>query len=190
MKSLHALHTGGEQTQALLDIYYRSAGPITTTLDNKRVPFLPVKPEEPGKNVYPPGLTNEVMDPFLNARPDLAAGLLDVRTVVRAASDENFSRDLDMLDRFPVLDGLHPGLRQRIEALQAGKDEAPWYALPYSVRWAPDIMEAYSLIHAAAEDVKLKTRTLPLTCPCVHATSSATTMKVVMLRGFVGVSVI
>jgi hypothetical protein len=156
LQALQALHTGGEHTQALLDIYYRSAGPITTTLDNKRVPFLPVKPEDPGKNVYPPGLTTALMDPFLKDRPDLAADLLDVRTVVRASNKENFQRDLGMLDRFSVLDGLHPGLRNHITALQAGRDKAQWYALPYSVRWAPEIMEAYHLIHAASEDLKLE----------------------------------
>ena len=55
---------------------------MTTTLDNKRVPFLPVTAEEPGT------------------------------------------------------------------------DDAAWYALPYSVRWAPDIMQAYSFVHAAAEDMR------------------------------------
>ncbi|MGB5292787.1 MAG: hypothetical protein WBN41_15195, partial [Lysobacterales bacterium] len=149
-----ALDTGSKHKTALLDIYYRSAGPVTTTLDNKRVPFLPVKPEEPGKNVYPHGLTNELLDPFLKARPELAADILNVRTVVRATTNENILRDLGMLERFPVLDDLHPGLRERIEALQAGTDNAQWYALPYSVRWAPEIMEAYHLIHAASEDVE------------------------------------
>ena len=156
LENLKTLHTGDKHTTALLDIYYRSAGPVTTTLDNKRVPFLPVKPEEPGKNVYPYGLTNELLDPFLKARPELAADILNVRTVVRAATNENIRRDLGMLERFPVLDDLHPGLRERIEALQAGTDNAQWYALPYSVRWAPEIMEAYHLIHAASEDVKIE----------------------------------
>ncbi len=154
LENLKALDTGDKHTTALLDIYYRSAGPVTTTLDNKRVPFLPVKPEEPGKNVYPHGLTNELLDPFLKARPELAADILNVRTVVRATTNENILRDLGMLERFPVLDDLHPGLRERIEALQAGTDNAQWYALPYSVRWAPEIMEAYHLIHAASEDVE------------------------------------
>lgn len=145
---------GGEHTTALLDIYYRSKGPVTTTLDNKRVPILPVKAEEPGKNVYPQGMTNELLDPFLEARPDLASELMNLRTVVRASNDENITRDLAMLDRFPMLDGLHPGLRSRLEALQTKTDDAPWYALPYSVRWAPDIMQAYELINGAANDVK------------------------------------
>lgn len=156
LQKLKSIHKGGEHTAALLDIYYRSAGPVTTTLDNKRVPFLPVKPEAPGKNVYPADITNELLDPFLKARPELAADLLNVRTVVRGATEENFQRDLGMLDRYSVLDDLHPGLRKRIEAIQAGKDKAPWYALPYSVRWAPEIMEAYYLIYSAAEDMKFE----------------------------------
>ena len=154
LRELKTLHKDGERTAALLDIYYRSGGPITTTLDNKRVPFLPVTPEEPGKNVYPAGMTSDLLDPFLEKRPELAAELLDVRTVVRASTDANIRRDLGMLDRFPVLDGLHPALRDRLQTLLSGKDDAPWYALPFSVRWAPDIMQAYKLIHAAAEEIK------------------------------------
>ncbi len=99
-------------------------------------------------------MTNELMDPFLEAQPDQATELLDVRSVVRASTNENIKRDLGMLERFPVLDGLHPGLRSRLEALQAGPIEIPWYALPYSVRWAPEIMQAFELINAAADDVK------------------------------------
>ena len=154
IEKLKELDDGGKHTRALLDIYYRSKGPITTTLDNQRVPILPVKAEEPGKNVYPQGMTNELLDPFLKARPELASELLNLRTVVRASTDENITRDLGMLERFPMLDGLHPGLRSRLEGLQAETDDAPWYALPYSVRWAPDIMQAYKLINAAADDVR------------------------------------
>lgn len=153
LRNLRSLDNGGEHTAALLDIYYRSGGPITTTLDNQRVPFLPVKPEEAGKNVYPAGMTTGLLDQIIEARSGLADQLLDVRTVVRASSDDNIQRDLRMLDRFPVLDGLHPGLRTRLKAMQSGADDAPWYALPYSVRWAPDIMQAYQLIRAAAEDI-------------------------------------
>lgn len=154
LQNLIALNKGGEHTTALLDIYYRSSGPITTTLDNRRVPFLPVDPEEPGKNVYPPGLTTSQMDPFLEARPELAADLLNVRTVVRANTEQNIRLDLLTLDRFPVLDELHQGLRSRLKALATGKDDAPWYALPYSVRWAPDMMQAYRLLLSAAEDIE------------------------------------
>ena len=154
LQNLMVLHKGGAHTTALLDIYYRSGGPITTTLDNKRVAFLPVDPEEPGKNVYPSGLTTAQMDPLLVAHPELAADLLNVRTVVRASTEENIRRDLASLDRFPVLDGLHNGLRSHLKGLSAGKGVIPWYALPYSVRWAPDIMQAHKLLISAAEDIE------------------------------------
>jgi hypothetical protein len=154
LETLKALHDGGEHTGALLDIFYRSSGPVTTTLDNKRVAFLPVAPEEPGKNVYPQGLSTEKLDPFLKNRPELASALLDVRSVVRNSRKENIDLDLATLDKYPLLDGLHPGLRTRLEMLKAGTDDAQWYSLPYSTRWAPDIMEAYSLINEAAEHLK------------------------------------
>ncbi len=154
LDALQKLHSGGKHTQALLDIYYRSKGPVTTTLDNQRVAILPVSEEQPGKNVYPQGMTTEVLDDFLAKRPELAAGFLDVRTVVRESTAGNLERDLAMLEQYAVLDVLHPGLRDRLEAIQKGEDDAPWYALPYSVRWAPDILKAYELINSAAEDVK------------------------------------
>ncbi len=150
---LQALHQGGRHTRSLLDLYYMFKGPIASTLDNQRVPFLPVTAEEPGKNVYPAGMSREKMDPILETRPELAAGLLDVRTVVRETSENNLKHDLAMLDQYPMLDGLHPGLRGQLEALLSGKDETAVYALPYSVRWAPGIMKIYALLNAASTDV-------------------------------------
>ncbi len=145
---------GGAQTRALLDLYYLFKGPIATTLSNERVPFLPVAVEEPGKNMYPRGMTREQLDPVLEAQPGLAEDLLAVRTVIRSSNSQNLNRDLGMLDQFPMLDGLHPGLRSKIEAIQSGEDDTPWYALPYSVRWAPGIMQVYALINSAAQDLK------------------------------------
>jgi hypothetical protein len=156
LRALQALDPGDEQSNALLDLYYLFRGPIATTLDNKRVPFLPVTDEQPGKNVYPPGMRTEDLDALLQARPDLAADLLAVRTVVRESNQQNLQRDLGMLDRFPVLDGLHPGLRTQLEAIHSGTDDRPWYALPYSVRWAPEVMQAYALIHSAADLLKVE----------------------------------
>src|SRR5215216_4864590 len=40
-------------TQNLLALYRLFQGPIGTTLENKREPFVPVEPSKPGKNVYP-----------------------------------------------------------------------------------------------------------------------------------------
>lgn len=155
LKELKRLkNEGSEQASALMDIYYRSKGPITTNLENQRVAFVPVSPEEPGKNVYPPGMTTAVLDVFLEQNPNLASGILDLRTVVRASNEENLARDLVMLEQYPVLDSLHPGLRQRLEKLKDGIETSPWYALPYSVRWAPDVVRAFELINAAADDVR------------------------------------
>jgi len=154
LQALQALDHGEAHTTALLDLYYLFKGPIATTLSNERVPFLPVAAEEPGKNVYPGGMTREQLDPVLQAQPGLTENLLAVRRVVRASNGQDPQHDLGMLDQFPLLDGLHPGLRTKIEAIRSGADDAPWYALPYSVRWAPEIMQAYALINAAAENLK------------------------------------
>lgn len=152
-RTLLAQHQGGQHSQFLLDLYYMFKGPIASTLDNRRVPFLPVVAEEPGKNVYPAGMNREKMDPLLEARPELAAGLLAVRNVVRSSTPENLKRDLAMLDHYPLLDGLHPGLRSQLEALRSAEDETTVYALPYSVRWPAGIMEIYTLLIGASADV-------------------------------------
>ena len=153
LQALQNLHDGGQHTGALLDLFYMFKGPVASTLDNRRVPFLPVAAEQPGKNVYPAGMSREKMDLLLEARPELARSLLDVRTVVRETTEENLQTDIGMLDQYPLLDGLHPGLRKRLESLHSGEDDAPVYALPYSVRWAPGIMEIYGLLNAASADV-------------------------------------
>jgi len=154
LRALKALDGGGDHTGGLLDLYYLFRGPIATTLENERVPFLPVAAEQPGKNMYPQGMLTENLDPVLQADPELARNLLAVRTVVRQNNGRNLERDLGMLDRFPLLDGLHPGLRSQLEAIRSGADDTPWYALPYSVRWAPEVMEVTTLINAAARLLK------------------------------------
>jgi hypothetical protein len=154
LQALQAKDRDAEHSKALLDLYYLFRGPIATTLDNERVPFLPVAEEQPGKNMYPQGMRTESLEPLLQARPDLAPDLLAVRTVVRESNSQNLQRDLGMLDRFPVLDGLHPGLRPQLEAIHSGADDRPWYALPYSVRWAPEVMEVHTLINSAANLLK------------------------------------
>jgi hypothetical protein len=152
-RMLQDLEQGDSHGQSLLDLYYLFKGPVASTLDNRRVPFLDVRPEEPGKNLYPAGMSRKKMDPLLKAWPELAPGLLDLRSVVRESSSENLQRDLAMLERFPLLDGLHPGLRERLKDLQKGEGRAPVYALPYSVRWAPEIVKIHELLMAASADV-------------------------------------
>jgi hypothetical protein len=151
--ALQSLNRDAQHKQSLLDLYYIFKGPIASTLDNRRVAFLPVAAEEPGKNLYPAAMSRSKMDPILESRPELAAGLLDVRTVVRESNTQNLKRDLTMLDHYPLLDGLHPGLRTRLEGLASGQDNTAIYALPYSVRWAPEIMKIYELLNDASADV-------------------------------------
>src|SRR5712691_2182944 len=43
----------------LLTLYRLFQGPIATTLENKREPFLPVDPVVPGNNMYPWGVKKE-----------------------------------------------------------------------------------------------------------------------------------
>jgi hypothetical protein len=47
-------------TQNLLTLYRLNQGPIATTLENKREPFLAVNPVVPGKNMYPRGRTAQL----------------------------------------------------------------------------------------------------------------------------------
>jgi len=141
------------QAAALGQLFYMFQGPIATTLDNRRVPFLPVATPEPGRNVYPWGLQRAPLDALIAQRPELEPELMGLRTVVREASDSNLDADLARLDRYPALDRLHPGLRERLLSLRNGNDDAGFYALPYSLRWAPRIMQVYELLNQAAADV-------------------------------------
>ena len=54
-------------TENLLTLYRLFQGPIATTLENKREPFLPVEPIVPGKNVYPWGVKKEEIESVIAA---------------------------------------------------------------------------------------------------------------------------
>ena len=71
--------------RALYTLYRLFQGPIATTLDNQREPFLAVADAPPGKNVYPWDLTKAEFDAFLAAHPDARARLTHLRSVVRRA---------------------------------------------------------------------------------------------------------
>jgi len=77
---------GPKQTRDLLTLYRLFQGPIATTLDNRREPFLPVTAEVPGRNVYPPDATREEVDAFLARFPEQREAILGERTVVRRAT--------------------------------------------------------------------------------------------------------
>ena len=128
-------------TQNLVTLYRLFQGPIATTLENKREPFLPVDPLKPGKNVYPWGITKDAIDP---KRTDL----LDLRTVVRDAKD--VKGDIATLNKYPALQTLHPKLLGELQRVQPGA----LYSVPYSVAYADDLMKAYLLLNDAADAVQ------------------------------------
>ena len=131
------------ETQNLLTIYRLFQGPIATTLDNKREPFLPVEPTKPGKNVYPWGITKDAI-------PQTRADLLNLRTVVR--SQKNLAGDIATLKKYPVLQTLHPNLFSQLSIARPDVDFL--YAVPYSVAYADDLMKAYGLLFEAADLVE------------------------------------
>ncbi len=125
-------------------------GPIATTLDNRRVPFLAVAAETPGKNVYPAGITAAEVETFLAAHPAERPSILGERTVVRRATAEALAADLDTLQRVPLVAGLHPFLVGKLAALAEHPDPQVLYAVPQAVAWARPLTTAYlSLLHAA-----------------------------------------
>ncbi|MGQ0508755.1 MAG: NUDIX hydrolase, partial [Myxococcaceae bacterium] len=124
-------------------------GPVYTTVDNRREAFLPVRPETPARNVYPPDVTREELEVYLTAHPAERALLLDEHTVVRRTTRENLRRDRQALARSAVLAFLHPGLDDRLAALKP--DAAGFYAVPQAVAYDETVMAASRQLMAAAD---------------------------------------
>jgi hypothetical protein len=146
------------ETEGLLDLFRIFKGPIATTLDNERQPFLPVAAEVPGKNVYPSGVTREGMRAWVEGHPGERESILNERSVVRRVTPENLEADLAVLESRPVLDSMHPGLGEKLAQLAAelGETEnaADFYAVPYSLAYAPGIFEVHDLLRRAAETIR------------------------------------
>jgi hypothetical protein len=142
-------------TQNLLTLYRLNQGPIAATLDNKREPFLTVEPTVPGKNMFPWGLKKEEIEAFLAAHPEKRDEILDQRSVVRSATAANVQHDLAKLRQYPVLDTLHPGLKKALAGNSRKGAKAPsakwFYAVPYSVAYADELMNAHALLNEAAD---------------------------------------
>src|SRR5258705_560122 len=147
-------------TQNLITLYRLNQGPIATTLENKREPFLPVDRVEPGKNMYPWGVKKEDIEKDVAAHPEHRAEIMGLRTVVRAATPANLRDDLAALKRYPALATLHPGLQAELSELSAAKLRAgsrvpraqeQFYAVPYSVAYADELLQAYGLLNEAAD---------------------------------------
>ncbi|MBA3461786.1 MAG: NUDIX hydrolase, partial [Deltaproteobacteria bacterium] len=142
---------GSPRGQHLQLLYRLFQGPIANTLDNKRVPFLGVRPIAPGKLVYPWGIEAAELDALLAAHPERRDALLAPRAVVRRADSSVIAADLAALTRHPVLDALHPGLREELVELRAKPQGL--YAVPYSVAYADRLVRAHDLLAAAATAV-------------------------------------
>ncbi|MDX6269812.1 MAG: hypothetical protein QOD28_1035 [Acidobacteriota bacterium] len=141
-------------TQNLLALYRLNQGPIATTLDNKREPFMPVEMTPPGVNLYPWGITKAEVEAFLAAHPERKDSLLDLRTVVRRATSPNVREDLAKLRQYPVLATLHPGLQSDLTRLAARPDPKTLYAVPYSVAFAEEMIKSHALLNEAADAVQ------------------------------------
>jgi hypothetical protein len=149
-------------TQNLLTLYRLFQGPIATTLENKREPFLAVDPVVPGKNMYPWGVKKEEIEAFVTSHPEKRDQVMGLRTVVRLANSSSADNDLAKLRKYPALDTLHPGLRAELEAIhgqtrsRGAMTQGPprtrgFYAVPYSVVYADELMKAYDLLNEAAD---------------------------------------
>lgn len=138
-------------TQNLLTLYRLNQGPIATTLDNKREPFVPMKLRPVGGGMYPADATKTELDAFLKAHPEKETSILHPRTVVRRATAANLQLDLARLQKYPVLDALHFGLKKELQAIKVNAKS--FYAVPYSIAYADKIVRAYGLLNEAADAV-------------------------------------
>jgi hypothetical protein len=138
----------------LAALYRLFQGPIATTLDNRREPFLDVGMPGPGKNVYPEGLTAEAFEAYLAAHPEQRSELTDLRSVVRRQDRASLARDIEALRRHPVVDALHPGYRRRLETLVVRPDPSRLYAAPYAIAYADEMVRAHGLLSEAAAAVQ------------------------------------
>ena len=143
------------RTQNLLTLYRLFQGPIATTLENKREPFLPVDGLSPGKNVYPWQATKDEIEKWLVTVPDSSEKreqILDLRSVVRAANLKGLRDDIARLRQNQALTTLHPNLLPQLETLERTKATG-FYVVPYSFAYADHLMKAHRLLNEAADAV-------------------------------------
>src|ERR1043166_169871 len=140
------------ETQNLLTLYRLNQGPIATTLENKREPFLPVDPVVPGKNVYPWAVKKEELEKSFAAGKANREEVLDQRSVARRVTSENLRDDMAKLVKHPALDTLHPGLRDRLshlvaEGLRRGSrawvGQTDFYAVPRSEEHTSELQSRF-----------------------------------------------
>lgn len=141
------------RTQDLLTLYRLNRGPIASTLDNRRLPFLPVKPLAPGKGVWPEGIEKAEVEAFLTAHPGERGAIMSPLTVVKRAGAAAVTADQGALARHPALAVLHPGFARRLKALRDKPNPAALYAVPYAVAFADELGRVFDLLNAAADAV-------------------------------------
>lgn len=104
--------------------------------------------------MYPLGVRREQLDAYLAAHPERRDSILDLRSVVRRADRSSLLRDIRKLTQYPALATLHPGLKKELQTLYASPDESAFYAVPYSVAYADQLIRAHELLNEAADAVK------------------------------------
>jgi hypothetical protein len=134
-------------------LYRLYQGPIGTNGSNQRVPFLSVRPLRPGRNVYPQDVGGPDLDAYIAAHPAERADLLDVRTVVRRATEANVLSDLATLEANPWLRVLHPEFAARVAWLRDRPASDVFYAAPYAVAYAGRLLRIRELLRGAADAV-------------------------------------
>ena len=139
------------QLDSLGRLYQLFEGPIARTLDGEEVRFAPVEPGyEPGRNVYPRGLERGELEAYVEAHPEQRA-ITATRSVVRRRTVAALESDRAVMAAHPWLAALHPDLEERLRA--PAQDDA-FYAIPYSLAYADEMLEASHLLVAAAADVR------------------------------------
>jgi hypothetical protein len=150
LQKLDAKLGSPQSTQNLLKLYRLFRGPIATTLENTREPFLPVDKNAPGCNVYPWGVERDAIDTFLSTAPKTREAILHTRTVVRNTTPEGIRLDLGTLQRHPALETLHPTLRPTMQEILASGTKQTYYAVPYAVAYSDDMLKVFRLLFEAA----------------------------------------
>jgi hypothetical protein len=81
-----------------------------------------------------------------------------LRTVVRLVNPKNAREDMAKLAKYPVLQTLHPKLMaelQRVEKNPLDREGKPYfYAIPYSLAYADELVKSYGLLNEAADAVE------------------------------------
>ena len=154
LMALHESLAKPTSTRNLIDLYRLNQGPIATTLDNRREPFLPVAPEVPGRNVYPTDASREEIEQFLAAHPDRRDEVLSERSVVRRATRANLGADIAALERFALIRELHPGEIERLRVLAAQANGQGFYAVAHPIAYPAEMSQAFVLLMKAAKTLE------------------------------------